>query len=104
MGDIFSLDGLRSFQDIKNSFNLPGTFFFFYLQLRAALKAHGVLWQHPLPTHPLHKLILTKRAARGMVSTLYLHLLEATLKTLPVDRLWRGDVPGLDQDFDWDKV
>ena len=36
--------------------------FFFYLQLRAALKAHGVPWQHPLPTHPLHDLIVTKRA------------------------------------------
>ena len=37
-----------------------------------------------------------------MVSPLYFNLLEATYKTLPVDRLWRGDVPGLDQDFDFD--
>lgn len=42
LGDIFGLDGLRSFQDIKNNFNLPGTSFFFYLQLGAALKAHGI--------------------------------------------------------------
>ena len=39
-----------------------------------------------------------------MVSTLYLYMLEASYKLLPVDRVWRGDVPGLDQDFDWEKV
>lgn len=61
-------------------------------------------WQYPLPTHSLRELIITKRASKGMVSTLYSYLLEASYKALPVDRLWRGDVPGLDQDFDWDKV
>lgn len=104
LGDIFGLDGLRSFQDIKNCFNLVGTSSFFNLQLRAALKSHGVPWQHPLPIHPLHELIVTKRAMRGMVSTPYLYLLEATYKTLPVDRIWRGNVPRLDQDFDCDMV
>ena len=46
LGDIFDLHGLHSFQDIKHEFNWPGTVFFFYLLLRAALKAHGVPRQH----------------------------------------------------------
>jgi len=51
--DIYNDFGLLSFADIKDAFDLPGSTFFFYLQLRSALRAHGVPWQCPLPTHPL---------------------------------------------------
>src|SRR4029434_6740651 len=53
--DIFNNYGLLSFSDIKNAFNLPGSLFFFYLQLRSALKVYGVPWQNRLPTHPIRK-------------------------------------------------
>ena len=39
LNDIYNDMGLRSFQDIRGAFNLPGYLFFFYLQLRSALKA-----------------------------------------------------------------
>ena len=39
LSDITSENTLRSFQDLKSHFNLPGTSFFFYLQLRSALRA-----------------------------------------------------------------
>ena len=44
LSDITSENTLRSFQDLKSHFNLPGTSFFFYLQLRSALRAYRVPW------------------------------------------------------------
>lgn len=54
--DLYDDDGLRAFNDLKAEYDLPGTSFFFYLQLRSAMKAYGVPWRVPLLTHPLHKL------------------------------------------------
>lgn len=48
-----------------------GKSFFFYLQLRAAMKAYGVPWGVPLLTHPLHKTFAVHRQTRVMVSKLY---------------------------------
>ena len=47
--DIYNDFGLLSFTDIKDAFDLPGSNFFFYLQLRSALRAHGNILC--LPTH-----------------------------------------------------
>ncbi|XP_047443790.1 uncharacterized protein LOC125009675 [Mugil cephalus] len=47
--------GLLSFSNIQSAFSLPLSSFFFYLQLRSALKAYGVPWHGP----------------SGMVSSLY---------------------------------
>ena len=44
LSDITSDNTLRSFQVLKSHFNLPGTSFFFYLQLRSALRAYRVPW------------------------------------------------------------
>lgn len=104
LGDIFDKDGLCSFQDIKEIYSLPGTSFFFYLQLRPALKAYGGPWHHPVPIHPLHELITTRRESEGMASILYQQLLIASHKTLPLYRIWRKDVQDLKPDFNWDTV
>ncbi len=40
--DVTGQQGLREFQDLQRSFDLPGTSVFFYLQLRAAMRAQGV--------------------------------------------------------------
>ena len=45
LSDITSNNTLRSFQDLKSHYNLPGTSFFFYLQIRSALRAYGVPWE-----------------------------------------------------------
>ncbi len=40
--DVTGQQGLREFQDLQRSFDLPGTSIFWYLQLRAAVRAQGV--------------------------------------------------------------
>uniref|UniRef100_A0A0E9S1U3 Uncharacterized protein n=1 Tax=Anguilla anguilla TaxID=7936 RepID=A0A0E9S1U3_ANGAN len=44
--------GLRTFSDQKETYNLPGTSFFLYLQLRSVMRAYRVPWSQP-PIHPL---------------------------------------------------
>ena len=39
-----------------------------------------------------------------MVSTLYQYSIEASYKMLPLDRIWRREVPGLEHDFVWGMV
>ncbi len=73
--DIYNNFGLLSFTDVKDAFDLPGSSFFFYLQLRSALKAHGVPWQRSLPVHPLRELFAKQAKTTGMVSKLYNFLL-----------------------------
>lgn len=75
--DLYTDTTLGSFQDIKISFNLPDSSYFFYLQIRSAMKAYGVPWQQPLPTHPLAKLLSVQTKTKGMVSTLYNFILES---------------------------
>lgn len=104
LGGVNSDTGLRSFQDLKDCYDLPGSSFFFYLQLRAALKAYGVPWGQPLKQHPFYKLVTNRGTSRGFVSTFYSFLLKSSYKDLPLDKQWRSDVPGLRPDFDWDTV
>lgn len=51
LADIFNENGLRSFNDIRSTFNLPGSSFFLYLQLQdhhsKHMAYHGmILWDH----------------------------------------------------------
>ena len=102
--DLYRDTGLRTFQDIRNRYNLTANSFFFYLQLRSSLQAHGSPGLHPLPIHPLYKLLTTQIRKRGTVSALYRFFLEASYTELPLDRIWRYDCPNLDSDFDWSQV
>ncbi len=88
--DIFNDCGLLSFSDIKDAFNLLGSSFFFYLQLRSALNAYGVPWQCPLPIHPIRDLFTKSIKTKGMVSKLYQFLLQSDLVSLPVESLETG--------------
>lgn len=101
LGDIYNDQGLLSFSDIKDAFNLPGSSFFFYLQLRSALKAHGVPWQNPLPNHPLRELFIKHAKNKGMVSKIYHFLLVTDLVTLPIQKVWERDCPDITRDFKW---
>lgn len=102
--DIYNNSGLLSFSNIRDAFNLPGSSFFFYLQLRSALRAHGVPWQRPLPTHPLRELFTKQAKNKGMVSKLYHFLLVSNLVPLPIERVWKRDCPDLAEDFEWNDV
>lgn len=100
--DIYNDFGLLSFADIKDAFDLPGSTIFFYLQLRSPLRADGVPWQYPLPTHPLRDLFTKQN--RTKVSKLYIFLQVTDLVSLPVEGVWRRDCPDLAQDFDLDAM
>lgn len=104
INDLYIDSCLGSFQGIRMLFNLPGSSFFFYLQIRSAMKAYGVPWQQPLPTHPLANVFSRCNGTKGMVSTLYRFILQSSYSALVVDRLWRQDYPALDPEFDWDDV
>ena len=104
LGDVYNDTGLRSFQDLKDYYDLPGSSFFFYLELRAALRAYGVPWGRPLEHHPFYKFITSRGTSRGFVSTFYTFLLKSSYKDLLLDKRWRGDVPELKRDFDWDSL
>ena len=98
LADIFGAEGLRSFTDIQNLFNLPGSSFFFYLQLRTAMRTYGVPWDGTLGLHPFHKALT---GSKGLVSALYAILMQAPNTPLSLDRIWKQDLPSDDNDLDW---
>lgn len=88
----------------KPNFDLSGSSFFFYMQLRLAMRAYGVPWGAALPTHPLHKLFASVGTTRGMVSKLYKFISGAD-KSLPVEGDWNRDLTEVnDKDICWDTV
>lgn len=64
--DIISSGGLMSFKELKSVYNLPGSSFHFYLQLRTATRTYGVPWTNNLSTHTVEEIITSNR---GSVST-----------------------------------
>lgn len=76
LGKLIDLNGLLSFDDLRIQFNLQHSTFFFYLQLRTAMKTYGVPWQAPLKNHPLLDLIISNHGFKGLVSKLYAYVLQ----------------------------
>ncbi len=74
LGDIFNNQGLRSFQDLKECYNLPGHSYFLYFRLRSAMCAYGVPWICNLDIHPLMDCIHFSQT-HGAVSLIYNKLL-----------------------------
>lgn len=102
--DLFNVHGLRAFNDLQVEFGLPGSSFFFYMQLRSAMRAYGVPWGVALPTHPLRKLLASIGPTRGMVSKLY-KFLSGPYKSLPVEGIWNRDLNEVnDREICWDTV
>uniref|UniRef100_A0A8C1GVL0 Reverse transcriptase domain-containing protein n=1 Tax=Cyprinus carpio TaxID=7962 RepID=A0A8C1GVL0_CYPCA len=98
LSDIFGAEGLCSFLDVQKIFNLPGSSFFFYLQLRTAMHTYGVPWNGTLGLHPFHK-VLT--GGKGLVSIIYAVLLQASDKPLSLDRVWKQDLTSDNNNLDW---
>lgn len=102
--DLFDDDGLRAFSDLRAEYDLPGSSFFFYLQLRSAMKAYGVPWGIPLLTHPLQKLCAPPNQMRGLVSKLYKFISDPRT-SLPVESLWDRDLTSMgEEDICWDTI
>lgn len=103
MGNIFESEGLISFQEMCDRFDLPRTSFFLYLQLRTALRAYGVPWGTELPVHPVVSWVVTP-STRGLVSAIYSQLQHLTQKDLPVIKTWAKDLAVEEEDIDWERV
>uniref|UniRef100_A0A3Q3AUI9 Reverse transcriptase domain-containing protein n=1 Tax=Kryptolebias marmoratus TaxID=37003 RepID=A0A3Q3AUI9_KRYMA len=102
--DLMNNDGLRSFSDLQSAYSLPGSTFFFYLQLRSAMKAYGVPWGGPLPIHPLQELLASQGQTRGIVSKLYKFISDPRAR-LPVENIWERDLSFMgDIEICWDTV
>ena len=85
------------------TFQAPLSFFIYSLGQPLRLMGSRHPWDQQLARHPFHILITDRRTSRGFVS-MYTHLLESSYGDLPLDRLWRKDVPELRPDFNWDLV
>lgn len=102
--DLFNEDGLRAFSDLQAEYDLPGTSFFFYLQLRSAMKAYGVPWGVPLLTHPLHQLCAPQKQTRGLVSKLYKFISDPRTP-LPAESVWSRDLTLVGEvEICWDTI
>ena len=91
LADIFNDQGLRSFQDIREQYDIPGTSFFLYLQLRSSMRAYGVPWRAQLQLHPLHKIIGSK-PLNCSASIIYTFLLRSSYKKLGISTVWSKDI------------
>ncbi len=90
--DIYGEEGLRTFLDIKQQYNLPGTSFFFYLRLRSSMKAYGVPWDRKLDSLPFHSAIVKTNKSRGLASSLYEIFLKSTYNNLTLQSCWQTDL------------
>lgn len=97
LGDIYDTQGLCSIQDLRTRISLAASSYFVYFQLRSALKAYGVPWNSPLPSHPMLQWI-APLLGRSSVSVIYSKLLEHSAKALPIE------LGSLDIDLDWERI
>lgn len=91
---------------MRLSYNLPGTSLFLYFQLRSSMKAYGVPWNTPLPTHPLHSILYNKAKKKELVSKLYSLFQDTSYKALPIINLWSNDLKHYfaDESLNWSKI
>lgn len=100
LGDIFNNQGLRSFQDLKECYNLPGHSYFLYLRLRSAMCAYGVPWNCNLDSHPLMDCVNFSQT-RGAVSFIYNRLLKHSCGKLPITTIWEKELAPCKLNWDW---
>lgn len=82
LGQLFSSNGLHTFEDLKEQYNLCRFSRFLYFQLHAAMKTYGVPWNSELPKHDLTKKLYNTTNTRGTVSALYTQILQASYKLM----------------------
>ena len=104
LDDIINNSGLRTFQDLQLSYNLPGSSFFLYLRLRSAMKAYGVTWRNTLHLHPLHNLFGKNVRTRGLVFLIYITLLCVAYKPLSIQVIWEKELKLCHDQIDWQTV
>ncbi len=104
LSDICNEKGLRTFNDLQISSNLPGFSFFLYLELRSSMGAYGVPWGQRLYLHDLHILLNVGVNTGGLVSRLYTLLLKSSCGPLAIHQVWERDIDHLGDEVDWTTV
>ncbi len=104
LSDIYNEDGLRSFHELRQIHNLPGTSFFFYLQLRTALRTYGVPWNQTLLTHPLQHFLNIVKVKKGFVSRIYNELQGRLAGPAGNVLVWNIDIKDLGISINWQRV
>lgn len=88
LGDIMNDDGLRSFQDLRETFKLSSNSFFLYLQLRSALRAAGTMTDRKPINHPIIQMFKKISVLpKGHVSVIYNTLLENIQTPLAITKV-----------------
>lgn len=104
-GDLYENNILKSFEQLKDTFNLPAAHFFKYLQVR-----HFICSQqggHPTPLEsPVTDTILKGiQRPKGMVSIIYSRILDLLAnKTLKSRAKWEQDLGFTFKDCDWEAL
>lgn len=101
--DIYNNGTLRTFQDLQHHYDLPGSSYFLYLQLRSAMKAYGVPW-HPIRSHPLSIHICLSSSSRGLVTKLYNLLIRNSMKSLSVMSIWERELRAVGVKPEWEEI
>lgn len=105
LGDLYGVNGLMSFQELCQLYDIPKSSFFLYLQLRSALRAYGVPWESNIQIHPIIKKLLIS-PFRGFVTFSYQWLSEANYSNIQIQTKWERDLAAncLDWDAIWENV
>lgn len=91
---------LKSFADISEEFSLHRAQFYKYLQLRHAFQSESRVSSLGSTMHPLMNKVLLTDERKGMISRVYVRLLNAThdASTLTYRRDWERDLGPIDGD------
>ena len=104
LGQLFNCNGLRTFEDLKEQYNLCRFSRFLYFQLHAAMKTYGVPWNSELPKHDLAKQLYNTTNTRGTVSALYAYILQASYKPMATQIFWQKMYALINSEISWESV
>jgi len=104
LGQLFNTNGLCTFQELQQQYNLPGFSFFLYLQLRSALKAYGVPWDSELPKCDLTNQLYKTNKTKGTVSMLYSQIMQSSYKPMTIQTTWQNHFSSTSSEISWETV
>lgn len=104
LGNIYDDNGLLSFQQLQQRFDIPGSSFFLYLRLRSSLMACGVKCDAQIDSHFLSGWFNYSQCARGWVTKIYNALINSLSKTVPIEGIWDRELNKTGSQPDWHRI
>lgn len=104
-GDLYDDNILKSFEQLKDSFNIPAMHFFKYLQVRHFICSQQGGHPTPLESPVTDNILKGIQCPKGMVSVIYSRILDLlTNKTLKSRSKWEQDLDFTFKDCDWEAL